>query len=270
VAVDSPGLTNIMDSNFSNIDVVNGRGQGVQRLPGNVTFRKLVSAHKRTYAQAPKSHKVKVAQGIVTALRRIGAKFLEFDTKKRCYYDIGDEKAVFKTGQALREGQVQIKRELAAEAEKGVSSSGHSSFIASSNQPLEESYANHSIQILQSLRIEDEAVVVEDKSPSRSQSPRSTKPKQSSKSASHEESKSSITLGNQSGSDTSIRAILDDKIASESESSVQLLSTTNEEINDILEEMAFDLSEMERDAGDIHILSSMSLGDDENVMAKIV
>ena len=87
-----------MDSDFSNIDVVNGRGQGAQRLPGNVMFRKLVSAHKRTYAQAPKSHKVPFAQGIVIALRRFGAKFLEFDTNARCYSDIGDEKAVIKTG----------------------------------------------------------------------------------------------------------------------------------------------------------------------------
>ena len=248
-----------MNSNFSNIDVVNGRGQGVQRLPGNVMFRKLVSAHKRTYAQAPKSHKVKVSQGIVAALRQFGAKFLEFDTKKRCYNDIGDEKAVIKTGQALREGQVQIKRELAAEAEKGVSR--RSSVVTTSTQhSIEESYANNSIQILKSFRVDGETVV-EDKSPFHSQSSIPT--------FSREESKSSVPLGNQSGSDTS-RAIFDDKIASESESSVQLLDTPDEEVDNILKEMAFefDLSEMERDTGDI--LAAMSLGDDEHVMSMIV
>ncbi len=252
-----------MDSNFSNIDVVSGRGQGIQRLPGNVMFRRLVSAHKRTYAQAPKSHKVKVSQGIVTALRRFGAKFLEFDTNARCYSDIGDEKAVVKTGQALREGQVQIKRELAAEAEKGVSK--RVSFISTSTHSvsLEECYANHSIQILQSFR----EPVVESKPPS--QSPIPTK-QSSILCASQEESKSSTPLSSQSGGDTSLRAIFDDKITSESESSVQLLDTNDEEVDNILEEMAFefDLSEMERDAEDM--LASMSFGDDEYVMSNIV
>ena len=136
-----------MQSNF------NGRGQGIQRLPGNVTFRKLVSAHKRTYALAPKTHKVTVSRGIVNAaLRQIGAEFLEFDLKTGCYRDIGDDKAVYKTGHALREGQSKVKQELAAEAEKGVSR--RSSF-------LEESFTNHSIQIMESLRIEEDAVVVE-------------------------------------------------------------------------------------------------------------
>lgn len=255
-----------MDSNFSNIDVVSGRGQGIQRLPGNVMFRKLVNAHKRTYAQAPKSHKVKVSQGIVTALRRFGAKFLEFDTNARCYSDIGDEKAVVKTGQALREGQVQIKRELAAEAEKGVSK--RASFISTSTHStsLEEIYANHSIQILQSFRIEDETMVVESKSPS--QSPIPTK-QSSILGALQEESKSSTPLSSQPGSGTSLQAIFDDKITSESESSVQLLNTNDEEVDNILEEMAFefDLSEMERDAGDM--FASLSFGDDEHVMANI-
>ncbi len=249
-----------MQNNFTDLDVVNGRGQGIQRLPGNVMFRKLVSAHKRTYALAPKTHKVTVSKGIVTALRQVGTKFLEFDLKTGCYHDIGDEKAVSKTGQALREGQNRVKQELAAEAEKGVSR--RSSFIASGNISLEESYKNHSIQIMESLRMEDlekspiidmptrqtqSAVVVEDKSSLL----QSTKPatKQSSKCTSqvemyrdHNTSESSTSLlPSLAFSDTSQ---LNDRVSSESETSlresVQLLDTTDEEVDDVLKEMAFE------------------------------
>ena len=235
-----------MQPNFNlDVDVVNGRGQGIQRLPGNVTFRKLVSAHKRTYALAPKTHKVTVSRGIVNALRQIGAKFLEFDLKTGCYHDIGDEKAVYKTGQALREGQAKVKQELATEAEKGASR--RSSFIASNDISLEESYTNHSIQIIQSLRMEEDAVVVENKS--LLQSPRPTT-KQSLKCASQEEmwyvdrntSESSTLLPNLALSDTSL---LTDRISSESES-VQLLDTTDREVDDILKELAFEFDFSEK------------------------
>ena len=260
-------VTSIMDSNFTNIDVVNGRGQGIQRLPGNVMFRKLVSAHKRTYAQAPKSHKVKVSQGIVTALRRFGSNFLEFDTKTGLYHDIGDEKAVSKTGQALREGQVKLKQELAAEKGESKSSSFITSTSSNISTSLEESYTNHSIQIMQSLRMEEQMVMVEDQSPP--QSPRPSK--QSSKSASqheiyedHDMSKSSNLQPTKSSSDTSQRAIHNDRSTSESELSVQLLNTTDEEVTDILEEMRFEFDFSEMDAGDIFSSTSMTLGANAN------
>jgi len=256
-----------MDSNFTNIDVVNGRGQGIQRLPGNVMFRKLVSAHKRTYAQAPKSHKVKVSQGIVTALRRFGSNFLEFDTKTGLYHDIGDEKAVSKTGQALREGQVKLKQEIAAEKGESKSSSFITSTSSSISTSLEESYTNHSIQIMQSLRMEEQMIMVEDQSP-----PQSVRPsKQSSKSASqqeiyqdHDMSKSSTLQPTKSSSDTSQRAILNDRnrSTSESELSVQLLNTTDEEVTDILEEMRFEFDFSEMDAGDV--FTSMNLDANAN------
>ena len=86
----------------TNIDVINGKGQGVQRHPGNVVYRKFVSAHKKTYAQAPKADKKKISKGVVTALRRFGAKFLEYDISTGCYHDIGDQRAVDKTIPALR------------------------------------------------------------------------------------------------------------------------------------------------------------------------
>ena len=82
---------------------------------------------------------------------------MEFDIKTGCYHDIGDEKAVNKTSQALREGQTKIKQELAAE----MGDSCSSSFInTSSNTSTEESCVELSIQIMQSLSKEEEQIMI--------------------------------------------------------------------------------------------------------------
>jgi hypothetical protein len=133
-------------SNFTDKDIINGRGQGIQRLPGNVMFRNLVNAHKQTYAQAPMAEKQNISKGIVIALRHFGFKFLKLNTKTHRYDDIGDTKAVEKTSQALREGQPDIRRELAAEMNDSNSSTNTSS---------KESCINFSKYLLQSLSEED-------------------------------------------------------------------------------------------------------------------
>jgi hypothetical protein len=138
-----------MNSTFTDKDIVNGRGKGIQGHPGNVMFRKLVYAHKQTYAQAPDTDKQKISRGIVIALRQFGARFLEFDTDTGRYRDIRDKKAVAKTSQALREGQKNIKQELAA----GEMDDSNFSIDTSS----EESCVNFSIHLLQSLSEEESA-----------------------------------------------------------------------------------------------------------------
>lgn len=132
----------------TNIDVINGRGMGVQNHDGNIFFRKFVCAHKKTYAQAPKADKVKISKGVVAVLRQVGSRFLEFDINTGCWNDIGDEKALSKTSQALREGQTKIKQELATEM------SG-SCLFDESNTSTEESCVKLSTQIMQSLRKEE-------------------------------------------------------------------------------------------------------------------
>jgi len=140
-----------MNSNFTNSDIINGRGQGRQRHPGNVMFRKLVNAHKQIYARAPIQDKQNISRGIVTALRQFGARFLEFDAKTGCYLEIGDM-AVAKTSQALRVGQKNIKQELAS----GKMDDSYSS-MSSTNTSSEESCVNYSILLLQSLSEEEAA-----------------------------------------------------------------------------------------------------------------
>jgi len=179
-------------SNFTNKDIINGRGQGVQRLPGNVMFRKLVNAHKQTYAQAPWKDKEKISKGIVTALRRFGFNFLEFDKKTGCYRDIEYKKVLYKTSQALREGQANIKRlELAAGK---MDDSKSSSFVTSTNTSTEVSCVNYSIQQLLQLLGEDkhpseEKIMGGDQLPPQNPTPTPTPSKQSSKRDAQQETK---------------------------------------------------------------------------------
>ncbi|KAK1741594.1 hypothetical protein QTG54_008072 [Skeletonema marinoi] len=92
-------------------DVLNGRGQGVQRHPGNVKYRTLVFVNKTLYAKCPRNDKIKISRGIVAAVRQTGGRFLDLDERTNIYTDIGDKKATEKTSQALREGQTKIRKD---------------------------------------------------------------------------------------------------------------------------------------------------------------
>ncbi|KAL7460800.1 hypothetical protein ACHAXS_001241 [Conticribra weissflogii] len=162
-------------------DVLNGRGQGVQRHPGNEKYRKLVFVNKGLYAKCPKTDKIKISRGIVNAVRELGGRFLELDERTQVYYDIGDKKATEKTSQALREGLSKIRKQM-FEAEE---TNGNSTNIAgydtslltasmtsettepASNrsipQPIgkgvsQEGYFGFSVQVLESLYNADQAL----------------------------------------------------------------------------------------------------------------
>ncbi|EJK65094.1 hypothetical protein THAOC_14099 [Thalassiosira oceanica] len=95
-------------------DVVNGKGQGVQRLKGNVNYRKAVKAHKVLYATC-ETNKVKIAKGIVKAIRFRGGRFLKFDERSGEYSELGNtgkQGAIEKTSQALREKQTAIRKQI--------------------------------------------------------------------------------------------------------------------------------------------------------------
>ena len=127
-------------------DVVGGRGRGVQRLPGNETYRELVCMNKRVYATCHKYDKGKVSRGIVAAIREIGGRFLEYDKQSKTYHDIGDKKAWGKTSQALREGLQEVRQQIYSDLAAG---RDHSGFVDIS-LPTER-YFECSVQMLQSL-----------------------------------------------------------------------------------------------------------------------
>jgi hypothetical protein len=93
-------------------DVLCGRGGAALRHPGNQTYRRLVHLNKGLYITCLKAEKLKISRSIVAAIREQNGRFLERDTKKGTWYDIGDKKAMEKTSQALREGQPKLRQKI--------------------------------------------------------------------------------------------------------------------------------------------------------------
>jgi hypothetical protein len=111
-------------------DVLSGRGGATNSHSGNRTFRALVKEHQEQYLKAKKRDKPGVAALIVELVRKRGGRFLRRveDMHKAAglsgggfgyvpdpnrmplYVDIGDERAMEKTCQALREGAPEIRR----------------------------------------------------------------------------------------------------------------------------------------------------------------
>ena len=134
-------------------DVVTGRGHGIQRLPGNEMYRELVSKKKRVYAKCHKHDKRKVSKGIVDAIREVGGGFLQYDEQSQTYHDIGDEKALDKTSQALREGLKNIRLQIYSDLAAGRPQTElDAELLGSSNAPLPAvRYFEISVRMLQSL-----------------------------------------------------------------------------------------------------------------------
>jgi hypothetical protein len=93
-------------------DVLCGRGGAALRHPGNQTYRRLVNLNKGLYITCLKTEKLKISRSIVAAIREQKGRFLERDSKKGTWYDIGDKKAIEKTSQALREGQPKLRAKM--------------------------------------------------------------------------------------------------------------------------------------------------------------
>lgn len=105
------GATDI-NENPRDSDVLCGRGGAALRHPGNQTYRRLVHLNKGLYITCLKAEKLKISRSIVAAIREQNGRFLERDTKKSTWYDIGDRKAMEKTSQALREGQPKLRQKI--------------------------------------------------------------------------------------------------------------------------------------------------------------
>lgn len=95
-------------------DVVSGRGKFSTFHPGNEHFRDLVDRNKVAYFAAPQTVKPLIAQMIVEEIRNLNppGRFLKQDPETKLWSDIGDEKSIQKTRQALREGAPELKREI--------------------------------------------------------------------------------------------------------------------------------------------------------------
>jgi len=107
-------------------DVLCGRGGRINSHAGNVKFRDVINARKKEYL-APttkKLEKAHIAAAIVNDIRAMDppGRFLKEDRDTHLWFDIGDAKAIKKTGQALREDAPDIRHELEGDSsgdEKG-------------------------------------------------------------------------------------------------------------------------------------------------------
>jgi len=91
-------------------DVLSGRGNYINKHPGNEYFRSLVRQYKVTYVATHKNDKPLFSRIIFDSIRSLNppGRFLRQDEKTKVWYDIGERKALDKTRQALREGAPEL------------------------------------------------------------------------------------------------------------------------------------------------------------------
>uniref|UniRef100_A0A7R9ZM61 DUF6824 domain-containing protein n=1 Tax=Craspedostauros australis TaxID=1486917 RepID=A0A7R9ZM61_9STRA len=94
-------------------DVLCGRGGRINSHSGNIQFREMVSSRKKVYL-AKSTKKLEKAHIAAKIVREIRAKdppgrFLKEDRDTALWFDIGDQKAIKKAGQALREAAPEFR-----------------------------------------------------------------------------------------------------------------------------------------------------------------
>ena len=97
-------------------DVLCGRGGRINTHPGNVALRDLVSMRQLDYLsnETKKLDKAYIAAEIVAEIRtQHGGRFLRQKPEDQTWYEIGDERAIRKVLQALREHAPEIRPMMA-------------------------------------------------------------------------------------------------------------------------------------------------------------
>jgi hypothetical protein len=108
------GIGPIEDPNEN--DVLCGRGGRINSHEGNIRYRDIINSNKKIYLAktTKKLEKAHIAKHIVDGIRNSNpsGRFLKEDAMDGLWYDIGDAKAIKKTGQALREDAPGVRKEL--------------------------------------------------------------------------------------------------------------------------------------------------------------
>jgi len=96
---------------FTQKDVLFGRGGRSNHHPGNKTYRDIVTKQQNHYRGCDKNEKTKVAQGIVDHIQNVvGGRFLELDRDIKRWFLVPNVVARRKVGQALRENNTEEAR----------------------------------------------------------------------------------------------------------------------------------------------------------------
>jgi hypothetical protein len=93
-------------------DVLMGRGGLTNQHVGNMWFRDLIAHYRKAYCTVAKGQKRQLADNLRNFVRTCAGRFLECDKIDKNWYECGDERAVLKIGQALREGTAVAIRKL--------------------------------------------------------------------------------------------------------------------------------------------------------------
>ena len=97
-------------------DVLCGRGGRINAHAGNIQFRTIIQEHKNEYLAktVKKLEKAYIAAKIVHRIRTMNppGRFLKQDDDTGLWFEIGDAKAIKKTGQALREDAPDLRPEI--------------------------------------------------------------------------------------------------------------------------------------------------------------
>ncbi|KAK1742758.1 hypothetical protein QTG54_006355 [Skeletonema marinoi] len=98
-------------SYLNDYDVLNGRGNDINNLAGNISFQRLIAGNKDRYKECKESEKKNISKDIVDAVRGNGGRFLKYDKSNKIYVDIGNKEARAKTSQAFRDALRKEKKE---------------------------------------------------------------------------------------------------------------------------------------------------------------
>jgi hypothetical protein len=85
----------------SHLDILCGRGNGVNNTDGNVRYRKLIEQHRAAYVVAARRAKAMIAKRVVSMIHDSGGRFLRRDELKGCWFEIAHEKAVEKVRRTI-------------------------------------------------------------------------------------------------------------------------------------------------------------------------
>jgi hypothetical protein len=124
-------------------DVLCGRGGRINSHEGNIRFRDIIQQNKKEYLdpRTKKLEKAHIAKRIVDEIRTKNppGRFLKEDSSDGYFWDIGDQKAIKKVGQCLREDAPGIRNEIehphSSEEEEGDATPKRTGKVAAAPAP---------------------------------------------------------------------------------------------------------------------------------------
>ena len=99
-------------------DILNGRGKLTNTWHRNVFYRDLIKYYKLVYIVASPDDQKLIARCVIDIIRGLtpSGRFLEVDKSSGTWYELEDDKAIFKIRQVLREGAPELREHLTPNA----------------------------------------------------------------------------------------------------------------------------------------------------------